>query len=42
MTTKIDCELIRQHLKNIENANRLYKEQIEILLQRIESREGQK
>ena len=39
MTNKADCELIRVNLKNIENAFKLYSEQIERILQRIESRE---
>jgi len=39
MSNKADCELIRVNLKNIENANKLYSELIERILQRIESRE---
>ena len=39
MSTEIDCELVRVHLKNIKNAVNLYVDQIETLLQRIESRE---
>ena len=39
MGNKTDVELIRIHLKNIEDANRLYKELIEVILQRIEHRE---
>ena len=39
MGNKTDCELIRVQLKNMANAYKLYREQIKILLQRIEGRE---
>lgn len=42
MSTETDVELIRVHLKNIENANEFYSEQIERILQRMETRERRK
>ena len=39
MSNKTDCELILVHLKNMENAFNLYREHIELLLQRIKNRE---
>jgi len=36
MSIETNTQLIRVHLQNIENAYKLYREQIEMLLQRIE------
>jgi len=38
MSNKTDAELIRVHLKNMQNAVDFYSEQIEHLLQRMEAR----